>query len=196
MKTLLIALRSLAVFTLLTGVVYPLSVTLFAQIVFPNQANGSLLERDGQVLGSALIAQNSSDPAYFWGRPSAVNTMLGSSLDAIVSSGGSNASPTSLNLQAAINQRADDFLSAHALADDARATLPVELLFASGSGLDPHISPQAARLQVARIAQARNLPPERISALVEQAIELPQLGFLGQPRVNVLRLNVALDALQ
>ena len=193
MRYLSTAARLLLIFTLLTGVLYPLSVTLFGQALFPVQANGNLITVDGQVIGSALIAQSSSDPHYFWSRPSAVNTLLGTSLDALGSSGASNQGGSSATLRQAQMEREQAFRAAHALAAD--AIVPAEMLFASGSGLDPHISPEAARLQVARIAEARNLPAEQVAALVEGHIEGPDLGFMGQARVNVLRLNLALNAL-
>jgi K+-transporting ATPase ATPase C chain len=178
----------LVVLTILTGVLYPLVITLAAQVVFPTQANGSLLTRDGAVVGASLIGQDwNNDPGYFWSRPSAI------SYNPLPSSG-SNLGPTSTTLAQTVAERAAAFREAHNLPDD--ATIPTEILFASGSGLDPHISPEAARIQVARVSAARGLPVEQVNALVDQYNEAPQLGFLGQPRVNVLLLNLALDELQ
>ncbi|MFN8374420.1 MAG: potassium-transporting ATPase subunit KdpC [Anaerolineae bacterium] len=180
--------------TLITGVIYPLFVTLIAQIVFPAQANGSLVTVDNQVVGSSLIGQMTDDPRYFWSRPSAVSYMQGASLDAPVSSGATNYSSTNANLDALVVEREQAFRSANHVPDD--VAVPVEMLFASGSGLDPHISPEAARLQIDRVAEARGLDRAVVATLVEQFVEQPQLGFLGQPRVNVLLLNLALDGLE
>jgi K+-transporting ATPase ATPase C chain len=181
------ALVMLAIMTLLTGLIYPLVVTGIAQLAFPRQANGTLVMAGDTVVGSALLGQANDDPRYFWPRPSA--TGYGT-----LPSGGSNLAPTSGDLAAAVAQRATDFRAAHGLSDT--HPVPVEMLFASGSGLDPHISPDAARLQAGRVAAARGLPEESVLALVEAHVEGPQLGFLGQPRVNVLLLNVALDGLE
>jgi potassium-transporting ATPase KdpC subunit len=190
------ALRLLLVLTLITGVIYPLFMTLVGQIVFPFQANGSLEHVNGVIVGSALIGQANNDPRYFQGRPSAVAYMessyLNSETDKVIgSSGASNLSPSSMVLQEAVAQRAIDFRTFNNLAAD--AVVPPDMLFASGSGLDPHISPQAAALQVARVAEARGLTPEQVQALVAVATEGPQFGLFGQPRVNVLELNLALD---
>jgi len=183
-----------AVLTVLTGVVYPLVVTLAAQALFPAQANGSLETVNGVVVGSSLIGQSNNDPRYFWSRPSAVNTMLGSSPESLGSSGGSNQGATSAILAQAVEERAVAFRVAHNLPAD--AVVPQDMLFASASGLDPHISPESARLQIERVAEARGLTADQVTALVEQFTEGPQLGLLGQPRVNVLLLNLALDKLQ
>ena len=180
----------LLVLTVLTGVVYPLLVTAIAQVAFPRQANGSLVLMNGRVVGSMLLAQGSTNLANFWPRPSAAGF-------ATVPSGASNKGPTSADLKRAVQERAAFLRRAHQLPPD--APVPADLLFASGSGLDPHISPQAARFQIARVAQARHFAAEqqqRLAQLVEQSIEPPQLGFLGEPRVNVLKLNLALDALR
>jgi K+-transporting ATPase ATPase C chain len=178
----------LGLFTLITGVIYPLAVTAVAQALLPLQANGSLVTRNEIIIGSALIGQNwNEDPRYFWSRPSATNYSA-------LPSGGSNLGATSATLRASVQQRAADFRLAHDV--DAATALPADLLFASASGLDPHISPEAARLQAARVAAARGLPVITVSELVEQLTETPQFGFLGQPRVNVLLLNLALDELQ
>jgi K+-transporting ATPase ATPase C chain len=193
-KQLRTALLTFVILTVITGVVYPLVVTLVAQVAFPYQANGSLIERDGQIIGSALIGQGTSDRAYFWSRPSAVNYMLGTAPDALGASGGSNAGWTNRALAEAAAERAAAIRAAHDLAGD--APIPADLLFASGSGLDPHISPEAARLQMARVAETRGLRLESVSQLVDQFTEAPQVGVFGQPRVNVLLLNLALDELQ
>lgn len=194
LKLLLPAARMLLVLTMLTGIFYPLMMTLVVQVAFPAQANGSLVIVDGVTIGSSLIGQAIDDPRYFWSRPSAENTMLDSSLDALGSSGATNYGSTSAALAADAAAREMDFREINNIPDN--VSVPVEMLFASGSGLDPHISPDAARLQVERVAAARGLNREAIAILVEQHIEAPQLGFLGQPRVNVLLLNLALDRLQ
>ena len=186
-KQLRPALFLLAILTLLTGVIYPLLVTGIAQLAFPRQANGSLVMAEESVVGSALLGQANADPRYFQPRPSATNY-------GTLPSGGSNLAPTSAVLAAAVGQRAADFRAANGLSAD--AVLPTEILFASGSGLDPHISPDAARLQVGRVAAARGLDEATVAALVEDHVEGPQLGILGQPRLNVLLLNLALDGLE
>lgn len=193
-KQFISAARMLMILTLITGVLYPLSMTAITQRLFPTQANGSLLKVDGVTVGSELIGQATDDPRYFWSRPSAVDTMRGSSLDAPGSSGATNFGGTSAALAQAVRVREAAFRAAHNLPDE--VAVPVEMLFASGSGLDPHISPDAARLQVERVAAARGLERKIVAALVEAHIEAPVLGFLGQPRVNVLLLNLALDALE
>jgi K+-transporting ATPase ATPase C chain len=188
------AARMLIILTVITGVLYPLSMTAMAQLLFPAQANGSLLLVENVTVGSALIGQTTNDPRYFWSRPSVVDTMLGSSLDALGSSGASNFGGTSMALAQAVAAREAAFRSAHNLPED--VAVPVEMLFASGSGLDPHISPESARLQVERVAAARELAAETVTALVEAHVEAPALGLFGQPRVNVLLLNLALDELE
>lgn len=180
------ALTSLLLLTLITGVAYPLLVTGVAQTVFPVQANGSLIVKDGTVVGSALIGQPFDDPRYFWGRPSATSPFPNNA----GASSGSNLSPTNPALISAVQGRA------HALraADPGNtAPVPVDLVTASGSGLDPHVSPAAALYQVARVARERKLTPDAVSALVDRHTEARFLGFLGEPRVNVLALNLALD---
>jgi potassium-transporting ATPase KdpC subunit len=181
------ALKILLMLTLLTGVIYPLAVTGIAQLIFPSKANGSLVKVDGRVVGSELIGQNFSDPRYFWPRPSATG------YDPMPSSG-SNLGPTSRQLQEQVQQREQALRALYGL--PAEAELPPDLLFASGSGLDPDISLASAQLQIARVARARGLPEDQIAALVEQYTEPPQFGLLGEPRVNVLLLNIALDRLQ
>lgn len=181
------ALLVLLLFILVTGILYPLAVTGLAQLFFPFHANGSLIEVGGQVVGSELIGQAFNDAKYFWSRPSAIeyNPMPSS---------GSNLGPTSQELQEQVQQREQDLRSLYELPAD--ASLPPDLLFASGSGLDPHISPAAARLQIPRVAQARGMTNEQVANLVEQSIETAQLGLLGEPRVNVFLLNLALDTLK
>lgn len=186
-KQIIPALRMLVALTILTGVVYPLVVTVAAQVLFPAEANGSLIRQGEQVVGSALIGQHmNADARYFWTRPSAISYNP-------QPSGGSNLGPTSATLQTLVEERRTAFASANGVSE---AAVPAEMLFASASGLDPHISPEAARLQVLRVAAARGLEATVVEALVNRYVEEPQLGFLGQPRVNVLRLNLALDGLQ
>jgi len=186
-KQILTAVRALAVLSLLTGLVYPLIVTGIAQVLFPWRANGSLLLSNGEVLGSELIGQNFSEPKYFWPRPSAIDYQA-------LPSGGSNLSPTSQLLLEQVRQRENALRTQNGLSSE--TALPADLIFASGSGLDPHISPAAARLQIERISRERGIQPERIAVLVEAQVEPPQLFFLGEPRVNVLLLNLALDRLK
>lgn len=185
-KQLLVAARMLLVLTLLTGVAYPLFVTLLAQLAFPARANGSLLEIDGKPRGSALVGQLFDDPKYFWGRPSATTPAYNGS-----ASSGSNLGPTNPALEEALKQR----IAALRATPGGDAPIPVDLVTSSGSGLDPHVSPAAARFQIARVAAARGVRVEELRALVEARVEGRTLGFLGEPRVNVLELNLALDAL-
>ena len=186
-KTIVIALRVAAVTLLVTGIVYPLAATLTAQIVFPRQANGSVLSNGGGVeIGSSLIAQGFSSPAYFHPRPSAAGA---NGWDASASSG-SNLGPTSRKLR---DRALGDVKRLLAENPDASPPVPGELVTASASGLDPHISPEAAFWQAPRVARARGVPPERVRALVETFVEGRTFGVLGEPRVNVLLLNLALD---
>lgn len=194
MKILLPAVRMFIALTVLTGVVYPLIVTGIAQAVFPKQAGGSLVTADGNIVGSALLAQRFSSNKYFWPRPSAGDD--GTNY-ATVPSSASNLGPTSSNLVATVQARLAGFRAANGLASN--APVPAEMVFTSSSGLDPDISPEAARLQIDRVAKARHFSPEqkqKLAALVERSIEPPQLDFLGEPRVNVLKLNLALDSLR
>jgi len=176
----------LLLMTLLTGVAYPLVVTGIAQALFPAQANGSLVVKDGKPVGSRLIGQPFDDPKYFWSRPSATSPFA----DNAGSSSGSNLSPTNPDLVKAVQGRVDALRAAD---PGNTARVPVDLVTASGSGLDPHISPAAALYQVPRVAKVRKLDPETVRQLVERHTEGRFLGFLGEPRVNVLTLNLALD---
>jgi K+-transporting ATPase ATPase C chain len=189
LQLMLQSIRALLFFTVVTGVAYPLAITGIAQLALNDQANGSLIEKDGKVLGSRLIGQPFSDPKYFWSRPSATSPMPYNG----GASSGSNLGPTHPALKEAVERRIKALREAGA---DPKAPVPADLVTASGSGLDPHISPAAAEYQVERIAKARSLDPARIRALVAQHTEGRQLGLLGEPRVNALMLNLVLDALR
>jgi K+-transporting ATPase ATPase C chain len=186
------AIVSLFALTLVTGVAYPLLVTGVAQAAFPHQANGSHIEKDGKVLGSDFIGQAFDDPRYFWGRLSATSDSNGKPLAYnAASSAGSNLGPTNPALIDEVKARIDALRAAD---PENKADIPVDLVTSSGSGLDPHISPAAAQYQLRRVAKARGLDEARVRALVAAHTEDRQLGFLGEPRVNVLELNLALDS--
>jgi K+-transporting ATPase ATPase C chain len=182
LQTSIQSIRALIVFTLITGIAYPLIVTGIAQAAFKSQANGSLILQNGKVVGSSLIGQPFSDPKYFWSRPSATSPMPYNG----ASSSGSNQGPTNPALKEAVEGRIKDL--------GGKTPVPADLVTASGSGLDPHISPAAAEYQIARVAKARNVSEDRLKELVQKYTEGRQLGVLGEPRVNVLVLNLALDA--
>jgi potassium-transporting ATPase KdpC subunit len=182
------AIVSLAVFTVVTGVLYPVLVTAIAQLAFPHRANGSLIVRNGKAVGSELIGQPFDDPKYFWGRPSATAPFPYNA----GASSGSNLGPTNHALTEAVQGRVDALRAAD---PGNTAAIPVDLVTASASGLDPHISPAAALYQVPRVARARPMDAAAVRRLVAEHIEDRQLGLLGEPRVNVLALNLALDTI-
>ena len=183
------ALTLLALFTFITGIAYPLAVTAAAQLAFPEQANGSLIDRDGRVLGSSLIAQPFTGERYFWGRPSATTPGPNNAS----ASSGSNLGPTNPALSSAVNDRVAALRTSSP--EQGATAIPVDLVTSSASGLDPQISPAAALYQVPRVAKARGLSEDRVRELVLQHIESRTFGVLGEPRVNVLLLNLALDGL-
>jgi K+-transporting ATPase ATPase C chain len=179
----------LVLLTVLTGLLYPAVMTGLAHIIFPDKANGSIITRDGEAIGSKLIGQSFDDPRYFWGRLSATGPFAYNA----AASSGSNYGPLNPALFEMVQTRID---ALHAADPDNTDPIPVDLVTASGSGLDPHISPAAAYYQVARVARERELDEATVRALVDDHVEERQLGVLGEPRVNVLELNLALDELQ
>jgi potassium-transporting ATPase KdpC subunit len=182
------ALVLFAAMTVITGILYPLAITGIAKAAFPRQAAGSLIEKDGKLVGSTLIGQNFADPKYFWGRPSATSPQPYNG----IASGGSNLGPLNPALVDAVKGRVD---ALHAADPDNKLLIPADLVTASASGLDPQISVAAANYQLARVAKARGLKNEVVQTLVATHTESRMLGFLGEPRVNVLELNLALDGL-
>ena len=179
-----------AVFTILVGFLYPLAVTLFGQVLFPRQAAGSLIVVNGKTVGSELIGQPFDDPKYFWSRPSATSPFAYNA----GSSGGSNLGPTNPDFIKSVQGRVDALKKANP--DMANAPVPMDLVTASGSGLDPHISPAAAEYQASRVAKTRNLAIAKVEELITQNTQGRWLGFIGEPGVNVLKLNLALDSLK
>ena len=187
LKELRPAIVIFALLTFITGALYPGIVTLFGNVFFADQAGGSLIEHDGKIVGSRLLGQSFSSPRYFWSRPSATSPQPN---NGAVSSG-SNQAATNPNLESAVRDR----IAALQAADpESRRPIPVDLVTASASGLDPHISPAAAEYQIARVARTRGMPEDTVRALVAAATEGRTFGLLGEPRVNVLELNLALDA--
>jgi potassium-transporting ATPase KdpC subunit len=195
LKELRSSILMLVALAIVTGVAYPLVVTAIAQIVFPTQANGSLIVRDGKTVGSELIGQPFDDPKYFWSRPSATGPIPYTPFNAETATGstGSNYGPTNLAQLDAVKSRIEAIKKSQ---PDDTATIPVELVTASGSGLDPHISPAAAEYQLSRVAKTRGVPEDKVRQFVAANTENRTFGLLGEPRVNVLQLNMALDALQ
>jgi potassium-transporting ATPase KdpC subunit len=185
-KQLWTALRLFVILSIITGIVYPMLVTAIAQIVFPYQANGSLIVVEDKLVGSELLGQSFDDPKYFWGRPSATSAFA----DDASSSSGSNLGPTNPAQLDAVKGRLEAIHKAQP--DDSRP-VPVELVTASASGLDPEISPAAAEYQIPRVAKARGLSEEKVRQLVTDNTNGRTFGLLGEPRVNVLKLNLALD---
>ena len=189
LKQLRTSMIAIVLFTVLTGVFYPFLVTGIAQLVFPERANGSLIHKDGKLLGSELIGQPFSDPKYFWSRPSATGPFAYNA----GASSGSNYGPINQSYLDGVQKRIQDLRTAD---PQNSKPIPVDLVTASGSGLDPHISVAAALYQLPRVSRVRGLNQDKLRSLVVQFTEGKQLGFLGEPRVNVLKLNLALDVMQ
>ncbi len=188
-RTIRNTIMALLLFTVLIGFIYPLVVTGLAQTIFPQQANGSIITRNGKPVGSELLGQQFDDPKYFWGRLSATTPYPYNG----GSSGGSNFGPNNPELMKAVQSRVKALRDAD---PGNTAQIPVDLVTSSGSGLDPHISPAAAEYQVRRVAKARGLEEKKVRILLSRYTEGRQFGFLGEPRVNVLRLNLALDGIK
>jgi K+-transporting ATPase ATPase C chain len=189
LKHLRTSIIAIVLFTVLTGVLYPFLITGIAQLVFPSKANGSLLKNDGKVFGSELIGQSFSDPKYFWSRPSATGPFAYNA----GASSGSNYGPINQSYLDGVQKRIQDLRTAD---PQNSKPIPVDLVTASGSGLDPHISVAAALYQLPRVSRIRDVNQDKLRSLVVQFTEGKQLGFLGEPRVNVLKLNLALDVMQ
>jgi len=190
MKTSIVAIKLLFVMTVLTGVLYPLSMTGISQLIFPGKANGSMVYRNGVLIGSELIGQKFESKAYFWARPSAIGYNP-------LPSSGSNLGPTSMKLKVLVEERRKLLIQTMSVSESQE--LPVEMLFASASGLDPHISPEAAFMQSERIVAARKfneLQKKELLQLIITLTEAPQFFFLGQPRINVFKLNLSLDTIR
>jgi K+-transporting ATPase ATPase C chain len=187
LKELRPAISIFVLLTVITGIVYPMLVTGISQVTMSGKANGSLIVKDGKPVGSSLIGQSFSDPKYFWGRPSATGPMANNASN----SSGSNLGPTNPALMDAVKGRVQALRDAD---PGNQQAVPVDLVTASASGLDPHISPAAAEYQLARVARVRNLSPDVVRKLLAEHTEGRQFGILGEPRVNVLELNLALDA--
>lgn len=188
LKNFWIAARLLALMTVLTGVLYTGFVTVVGQLAFHDTANGSLVVRDGQVIGSRLIGQSFTSPRYFWSRPSATSTPYDAS-----ASSGSNYGPLNADLKQAVEERV---AALHASDPEQHAPIPVDLVTTSGSGLDPHISVAAALYQAPRVARVRGMPLPQVRSLIERHAEGQRFGFLGEPRINVLVLNLALEGFE
>jgi K+-transporting ATPase ATPase C chain len=189
-KQTIIALKFLLFMTVLTGVIYPVFMTGVAQIVFPANANGSLVMQDGKIIGSELIGQKFDSSIYFWSRPSAIDYNP-------IPSGASNLGPTSDKLKKQVAERRKLFVTNNSILDT--SAIPKEMLFASASGLDPHISPEAALLQLKRVAMARNLnetQKQKVEQLIKNKTQEPQFFLFGEPRINVFELNLALDSIK
>jgi K+-transporting ATPase ATPase C chain len=183
-KIIIQSMRQLVVWTVITGLAYPIAITVISQAVFKEKANGSILVSGTNNVGSSLLAQQFTGSNYFWPRPSSCTYTT-------LPSGASNLGPTSGQLKTNVLGNADSLRSAHGL--DTNAPVPPELLFASGSGVDPHITPDGALFQVKRVAKSRGIEPEKLAKFVEGFVEQPQFGVFGEPRVNVLVMNLAMD---
>lgn len=191
-KLIIQSIRQTILWSVVAGVLYPIVMTVIAQTAFHSQANGSLVEKDGKIIGSVWLAQQFQGTNYFWPRPSACS--YGTGPTGIAASSGSNLGPTSGALHTNVANNIAAFISGNNLPTN--TIVPADMVYASASGLDPHISPEAARLQIARVALARGMKEDDVKTLVEKFVEPPQWGFLGQARVNVLLLNQALDQAQ